>query len=149
MEGVKKTLLSKICHTYPTLMKLSTVIPFVKKIQKNTYITWHAPWFLLILAFFHRKSAIFSISANTGIDCILMHKFYRSFKFFESLKVVLVNMIEFLMMSAKLATWGLLKIMVFWNKGYDIIASVCDITNKILSCNQSLETLVFLREKLS
>ena len=42
-------------------------------------------------------------------------------------------MVEFLMMSAKLATLGLLKIKVFWNKGYDVITSVCDVTNKILS----------------
>ena len=37
------------------------------------------------------------------------------------------------MMSAKLATPGLLKITVFWNKGYDVIISVDDVTNKILS----------------
>ena len=37
------------------------------------------------------------------------------------------------MMSAKMATPGLLKITVFWNKGYDIIISVYDVTNKILS----------------
>ena len=36
-------------------------------------------------------------------------------------------------MSAKLATSGLPKIKVIWNKGYDIIISVCDVTNKILS----------------
>ena len=34
------------------------------------------------------------------------------------------------MMSAKMATSGLLKI--FWNKGYDVIISVHDVTNKIL-----------------
>ena len=35
-DGVmpKKPPLSKICHTYPTLMKLDTVIPYLKKIQK-------------------------------------------------------------------------------------------------------------------
>ena len=33
--------------------------------------------------------------------------------FFESSKIVLVNMVEFLMMSAKLVTLGLLKIKVF------------------------------------
>ena len=27
-------LLPKICHTYPTMMKLDTVIPYPKKIQK-------------------------------------------------------------------------------------------------------------------
>ena len=37
------------------------------------------------------------------------------------------------MMSAKIATPGLLKITVFWNKGYDLIISVDDVTNKILS----------------
>ena len=26
--------LSKICHTYPTMMKFGTVIPYLKKIQK-------------------------------------------------------------------------------------------------------------------
>ena len=36
------------------------------------------------------------------------------------------------MISAKMATQGLLKITVFWNKGYDVIVSVNDVTNKIL-----------------
>ena len=34
------------------------------------------------------------------------------------------------MMSAKLATLGLLKIKVFWNEGYDVIISVYGITKK-------------------
>ena len=42
-------------------------------------------------------------------------------------------MVTILMMSAKMATPGLLKITVFWNKGYDVIISVDDVTNKILS----------------
>ena len=42
-------------------------------------------------------------------------------------------MVIILMMSAKMATPGLLKITVFWNKGYDVIISVDDVTNKILS----------------
>ena len=33
--------------------------------------------------------------------------------FFESSKVVLINLVEFLMMSAKLATLGLLKLKIF------------------------------------
>ena len=64
-------------------------------------------------------------------------------------------------MSAKMATPGLLKITVFWIKGYDIIIPVDDVTNKISSrdsnyivdlfiCSfvQSLVTLAFLWEKL-
>ena len=53
--------------------------------------------------------------------------------FFESSKIVLVNMVQFLMMPAKLAAPGLLKIKVFSNEGYDIIIPVCDITNNVLS----------------
>ena len=37
------------------------------------------------------------------------------------------------MMSAKLATLGLIKLKVNWNKGYDAIVFVHDVTNKILS----------------
>ena len=37
------------------------------------------------------------------------------------------------MMSAKLASLGLLKIKAFWNKGYDVIISIHDVTNQILS----------------
>ena len=44
-----------------------------------------------------------------------------------------MNMVAILMMSAKLASLGLLRIKAFWNKGYDVIISVHDVTNKILS----------------
>ena len=33
-EWVSKRPRPKICHTYPTMMKLGTVIPYPKKIQK-------------------------------------------------------------------------------------------------------------------
>ena len=42
-------------------------------------------------------------------------------------------MITILMMSAKMATLGLLEIMVFWKKSYDVIICVDDVTNEILS----------------
>ena len=38
-----------------------------------------------------------------------------------------------LMVPAKMATLDLLRIKAFWNKGYDVITSVYDVTNKILS----------------
>ena len=41
-------------------------------------------------------------------------------------------MVITLMMSAKMATPGLLKIL-FWNKDHDVIIPVDDVTNKILS----------------
>ena len=37
------------------------------------------------------------------------------------------------MISVKLATLGIIKIKVFWNKGYDVIISVHEPTNKFLS----------------
>ena len=36
------------------------------------------------------------------------------------------------MMSEKLATPGLLKLEIFWNKGYNVIIVDYDVTNKIL-----------------
>ena len=56
--------LRKICHTYPIVMKLGTVIPYVKKVQK-----------IYEAAFFQRKSANFAISRNTYIDCNFIHNF--------------------------------------------------------------------------
>ena len=34
LEVAKKVSLSKICYTFPILMKLGTVIPYLRKIQK-------------------------------------------------------------------------------------------------------------------
>ena len=67
-------------------------------------------------------------------------------------------MVRILMMSAKMVALGLLTIKLFWNKDYDVIISVSDVTNRILSrgsnfiidvwsCDQSLVTLEFLWEK--
>ena len=42
-------------------------------------------------------------------------------------------MVTILMMSAEMAMLGLLKIKLFWNKGYDVISYVHDVINKILS----------------
>ena len=53
------------------------------------------------------------------------------------------------MMSAKMATPGLLKITVFWNKGYDVIISVNDVTNKTLSHDSNYIVDVFMWPKFS
>ena len=44
----------------------------------------------------------------------------------------MTNVIVILIMPAKLATPDLLKIIIFWNKGYDVIIKVCDINSKTL-----------------
>ena len=62
-------------------------------------------------------------------------------------------MVKTLMMSAKVASPGLLKIEVFWNKVYYVIYSTYDVTkncqvNQIIlcigSCDQSLVTPAFV-----
>ena len=65
----------------------------------------------------------------------------------ESLRIFLIKLVIILMMSAKMATPGLLKITVFWNKGYDVIISVDDVTNKILSRDSNYIVDVFMWPK--
>ena len=48
------------------------------------------------------------------------------------------------MMSAKMATPGLLKITLFWNKDYDVIIPVDDVTKKILSRDSNYIVDVFM-----
>ena len=84
--------------------------------------------------------SIFSRECSTFCyikKCTYRLEFDRQFlillTFLESVVIVLINMVTILMMSTKITTPGLLKIRVFWNNGYDVIISVHDVTNKILS----------------
>ena len=56
-------------------------------------------------------------------------------------------MVPILMMPAKVATPGLLKIKVFWSKGSDIISSVHDVMNKILSSDSNYIVNAVMRPK--
>ena len=109
---------SKICHTYPTIMKLGSVIPYLKKIQ----ITYKSPDTPPLISL-SLTLATFVISRNRSFFIILIS--------FDFLKVVLINMTAILMMSPN---WlpSLLKINLFQNKGYDVIIFVHDVINKIL-----------------
>ena len=75
----------------------------------------------------------------------------NSFDFFESLKILLINTVTIFMMSATLATPGLLKIKIFQNKGYDVIILDYHVSNKILSRDSIYiaDLVAFLSEKLS
>ena len=42
-------------------------------------------------------------------------------------------MVAILIISTKLVALGLLKVKIFWNKGYDIIISIHDVINQISS----------------
>ena len=48
-------------------------------------------------------------------------------------------MVTDLMKSAKIATLGYLKKKVFWNKVYNVMFSVYDISNKVLSCSYKID----------
>ena len=68
---------------------------------------------------------------------------------FDSFKIVLINLVVILKMSAKLATQDFLKVKVFWNKGYGVIIFVHDVTNKILSHDSNYIVDVVMRSKFS
>ena len=108
-SGVKKDLLPNICHTYPTMMKVGTVIPFLKKIQKK-YKLFGRP-----VEFYRHQH----FSSEIGNFCYVKKYRYRLhlipilLHFSESLKVALLKMVAILIVSAKLETIGLLKIRYF------------------------------------
>ena len=53
------------------------------------------------------------------------------------------------MMSVKLATLSHLEIIVFWNKGYDVIVSVHEVANKILSHDSDFIVDVVMWQKFA
>ena len=72
--GTNTPLLPKICHIYPTMMKLGSYIS-PKEDPKNIWITWYTPWVRLTSVFFRQRSANFAMSGNADIDCILIKNF--------------------------------------------------------------------------
>ena len=101
-----------------------------KEDPKKIWITWHTLWILLISAFFHGKSANFAILENTNIDYILVYNFSFFYFSLSLLKNFWIDMVTIFMVSAKLATLGLLKIKIFRNKGYDVIIPDYDVIKK-------------------
>ena len=133
-QSKKKPPLPKICRTYPTMMKLDKIIPYLKKISKtNIYIyIYHVTH--------HFSSADMSIFSQEISNFCYIKKHWRRFRFNSKflilltlVKVFLINMFAILMMSEKLAGLGLLKVKHFCNKGHDVIISVYDVISKILS----------------
>ena len=120
--------LPKIYHTYPTMKKLGIVIPCLKNSKKHiNHVIQHLNsadisifhWYRL-----HWYKYRYRFHFNTEVLILLT--------LFESLQVVLINLVAVLMISAKLATLGLLKKQVFRNKGSDTIVYIYDVNNKIL-----------------
>ena len=58
-------------------------------------------------------------------------------------------MVAILMIPSKLATLALLKIKVFWSKGYDVVISVRDVTSETLSADSNYIVDVVMLLKFS
>ena len=115
--------LPKICHIYPTMMKLGTLAPCLQKIWK-IYKSCNAVLWFCWDQFFWAKTFVTSIT--TEIDLILMHNLWSFYlyRFFQW---------TWLRVSWYPQNWLLLSF--FWSKGYDIIISVHDVTSEILWCD--------------
>ena len=127
--------LREICHTYAALMKLGTVIPYLKKIHKM-YESRETPFEFCWHQRFFKGNQLILLYQEIKIYFAFWYIISNSFNFFESLKIVLIIMVIILMISAKLATRGLLKMKVFRNEGYDVIIYVHDVNNKLYYVTQ-------------
>ena len=134
----KKVTYSNICARITSFILL--LIPYndetwhsytlPKENPKNIWITRHTPWLLLTINNF----------------CYIK-KYRYKFHFLGFLKICLINLAIILMMAAKMATPGLLKTTVFWNKNYDVIIFVDNVTNRILSRDSNYVVDVFMWPK--
>ena len=59
-------------YAYPTIIKLGTVMPYLKKIQK-TYKSLVTPQSFADMSIIRQKLLIFFISQNVEKNCILIH----------------------------------------------------------------------------
>ena len=103
---------SEICHTHPTLMKLGTVIAYLREIQKLHESLVH-PLISADINIFWPKISNFSYIRNFRYRLHFNEKYLDLLTFLESLRVILVNVIELLIMSAKVTTLDLLKKIMF------------------------------------
>ena len=109
-------------------MKLRTVIPDIK--VQNIYGSRDTPFYFCWHQHFFTRNKEILLYQEMQIYIAFWYIISNSFNLFWSLKIVLINAITNLIMSAKMATLVVLNIKIFWNKGYDVTYNVA---NKILS----------------
>ena len=105
----------------------------LKEDPKNIWIAWHTLVTTADISILSLEISKFSYIKKYRYRLHFSKWFLILFLFLESLKFFLINLVIILMMLVKMAAPGLLKIPVFWNKGYDNIISVGEVTNKVLS----------------
>ena len=123
----------RICHTYPTMMKLGT---------RGTPLgfCWHQNFLPEISKFSYVKK--YRHRFHLDIQFLIL------LTFIESLRLVLINMIPILMMSPKMVTPGLLKANTFLKKRLWLIISANDVTITILSRDSIYNANVVMWPKL-
>ena len=124
--------LPKISHTYPTMKKLGTVVPYLKKIQ-NIYESCDTPIGLWWHQHFFTGNQQILQYQEIQIYIALLYIFSSSFNFCW---FFLIIMVAILMMLAKIASLGLLKIKVFRSKVYGVTISVKTSRTKFYHVNQ-------------
>ena len=90
--GAKRPPLPKICHTYPTMMKLfnwCTVMPYLKKIQKLYHVT--PPMSPVDISSFSLEISKFGYIRKYMYRLYFDRKFLILLTFLESLKIVLIK----------------------------------------------------------
>ena len=95
---------TKICHTYPTMMKLGTGLPYLKKIQ-NIYESRDTPLEFCWNQHFFTGNQQILLYREMQILIAFWYIISNSFNFFwVFIKIALINMVIILLMSAKMAT---------------------------------------------
>ena len=121
-----------MCHTYPAMMKLGTVIPYLKKIQKIYKSCGTPPGFYWHHQIFNGNWQIL-LYQETQIWIAFWYIISDSFNFSWIFEGFWINLALILIMSAKIPTPVIFQITLFWNKGYDFIIHVDHVTNRISS----------------
>ena len=98
-------------HTYSTIMKLGSVIPYLKISKKYMNHVTHPSSSAERSIFSPEFSK--SLYIKNQIYIVFWYIISNFLNFFVSLKVVLINIVTILMISAEMFTLGLLKIKVF------------------------------------
>ena len=109
--GAKRTPLPKICHAHATMMKRGTVIPCLRSQKYLNHVTHSMS--SADISIFSPEISKFCYIKKYRYRLHFYTKFLILLTFIESLKIILINMVEILMMSAKMTIAGLGKIKVF------------------------------------
>ena len=138
--------LPKICHTYSTIMNLGTVILHLKKFQKD-YESHEIP--LEFCWHFFTGNQQILLYQEIQIQISFRYKISNSSNFSWVFKSCFNKHGHILMMLAKKAAPSLLKLKIFWKKGYDVIFFALDITSPILSRDSNYNVNVVMWPKFS